>query len=103
LVAKRFDDIPVWLFTLLTVATFDAIALAGLISIPWEVVLIGAAIAIFASYLFNVDSLPAQSLLTALLASMSLCGCSSLRRPITHIAASTRSVRWPTNSFAQFD
>jgi hypothetical protein len=36
----------------------------------WVVVLIGAAIAIFASYLFNVESLLAQSLLTTLLASM---------------------------------
>jgi hypothetical protein len=36
----------------------------------WAVVLIGAALAIFASYLFNVDSLLAQSLLTTLLASM---------------------------------
>jgi Protein of unknown function (DUF4239) len=36
----------------------------------WVVVLIGAAISIFASYLFNVDSLLAQSLMTMLLASM---------------------------------
>jgi hypothetical protein len=36
----------------------------------WVVVLIGAAIALFASYLFNVDSLLAQSLLTTLLSSM---------------------------------
>ena len=36
----------------------------------WAVVLIGAALAIFASYLFNVESLLAQSLLTTLLASM---------------------------------
>jgi Protein of unknown function (DUF4239) len=36
----------------------------------WVVVLIGAALAIFASYLFNVESLLAQSLLTTLLASM---------------------------------
>lgn len=36
----------------------------------WAVVLVGAALAIFASYLFNVESLLAQSLLTTLLASM---------------------------------
>jgi hypothetical protein len=36
----------------------------------WTLVLIGAALAIFASYLFNVESLLAQSLLTTLLASM---------------------------------
>jgi hypothetical protein len=36
----------------------------------WVVVLIGAALSIFASYLFNVESLLAQSLLTMLLASM---------------------------------
>jgi len=36
----------------------------------WVVVLIGAALSIFASYLFNVESLLAQSLLTTLLASM---------------------------------
>jgi len=36
----------------------------------WVVVLIGAAISIFASYLFNVDSLLAQSLMTMLLTSM---------------------------------
>jgi hypothetical protein len=36
----------------------------------WVVVLIGAALSIFASYLFNVESLLAHSLLTLLLASM---------------------------------
>jgi Protein of unknown function (DUF4239) len=36
----------------------------------WAVVLIGAALSIFASYLFNIESLLAQSLLTMLLASM---------------------------------
>ena len=36
----------------------------------WVVVLIGAALSIFASYLFNIESLLAQSLLTTLLASM---------------------------------
>ena len=36
----------------------------------WVVVLIGAALSIFASYLFNIESLLAQSLLTMLLASM---------------------------------
>jgi len=36
----------------------------------WVVVLIGAALSIFASYLFNIKSLLAQSLLTTLLASM---------------------------------
>jgi hypothetical protein len=36
----------------------------------WVVVLIGAALSIFASYLFNVESLLGQSLLTLLLASM---------------------------------
>jgi hypothetical protein len=36
----------------------------------WVVVLIGAALSIFASYLFNVESLLAQSLLSMLLASM---------------------------------
>jgi hypothetical protein len=36
----------------------------------WAVVLIGAVLAIFASYLFNVESLLAHSLLTTLLASM---------------------------------
>jgi predicted neutral ceramidase superfamily lipid hydrolase len=36
----------------------------------WVVVLVGAALAIFASYLLNVESLLAQSLLTMLLASI---------------------------------
>ena len=36
----------------------------------WVVVLIGAVLSIFASYLFNVDSLLVQSLLSMLLASM---------------------------------
>lgn len=32
---KRLDDIPVWLFAFLTVATFDAVALAGLVGTRW--------------------------------------------------------------------
>ena len=36
----------------------------------WVVVLVGAAVSIFASYLFNIPSLPVHALLTILLASM---------------------------------
>jgi hypothetical protein len=32
---KHLDDIPVWLFALLTVVSFDAMALGGLIGARW--------------------------------------------------------------------
>ena len=32
---KHLDDIPVWLFALLTVASFDTMALGGLIGMRW--------------------------------------------------------------------
>jgi hypothetical protein len=32
---KHFDDIPVWLFALLTVVSFDAMALGGLVGTRW--------------------------------------------------------------------
>jgi hypothetical protein len=32
---KYLDDVPVWLFAILTVAAFDAVALAGLVCTRW--------------------------------------------------------------------